>query len=71
MRVATLFVFLATLVTFAFAASKKERFSHAEFTYPPGQYSSLNAVSRQLIYPFCVGFEKILGDRRAKLQQEN
>ena len=45
MRVATLFVFLATLLTFAFAISKKERFSHAEFTYPAGQYSSLNAVS--------------------------
>ena len=45
MRVVTLFVFLATLLTFALAVSKKERFSHAEFTYPPGQYSSLNAVS--------------------------
>ena len=45
MRVVTFFVFLATLLTFALAVSKKERFSHAEFTYPPGQYSSLNAVS--------------------------
>ncbi len=45
MRVAKLFVFLATLLTFAFAVSKKERFSHAELTYPAGQYSSLNAVS--------------------------
>ncbi len=40
-----LLLFIATFVAFASANSKKDRFSHAEFTYPAGQYSSLNAVS--------------------------
>ena len=62
MRVASFFVFLATLVTFALAASKKERFSHAEFTYPAGQYSSLNAVRLTCLKIILIGSEKILGD---------
>ena len=45
MKVLSLLVVLAALLISVVFGANKERFSHAEFTYPAGQYSSLNAVS--------------------------
>ena len=46
MKVFSLFLILAALmISTVLGAGDKDRFSHAEFTYPAGQYGQLNAVS--------------------------